>query len=268
MAELIPPDLTVLDRVALSWFLVAWLGYGLAIHAVPWDGSITARMNDVRRSWMRTMLGRDNRITDASLIGHTVHSATFFASTTMVALAALLGMLGAFDRSVAALDALAFTAKTSRMLAEAKMLLLVLVFAHTFLKLSWALRQLNYCLALLGAAPPKPVGSALDSIAEPIAAVLSLAIRSFNAGIRGYLFALAVLAWLLGPAAFLLATTGIVLMLLWWQFGSATAVAIRRSHAALVGAPLPAPAASHPAGPDPVSIVNGPGRALAMRMQP
>ncbi len=28
MADLIPPDLTSLDRAALSWFLLAWLGYG------------------------------------------------------------------------------------------------------------------------------------------------------------------------------------------------------------------------------------------------
>lgn len=267
MAELIPRDLTILDRVALSWFLLAWLGYGLAIHAVPWGGSITMRMNDMRLAWMRTMLARDNHITDASLIGHTVHSATFFASTTMVALAALLGMLGASDRSVAALDALAFTAKTSRMLAEAK-LLLVLVFAHTFLKLSWALRQLNYCLALLGAAPLKPDEAARDSLAQPIATVLSLAIRSFNAGIRGYLFALAVLAWLLGPAAFLLATTGMVLMLLWRQFGSATAVAIRHSHAALAGTAPASHAAVHSSGAYPAASVNRPGRAVAMRMQP
>jgi len=262
MIELIPPDLTVLDRVALSWFLLAWLGYGLAIHAVPWGGSITARMNDVRRAWMRTMLGRDNRITDASLIGHTVHSATFFASTTMVALAALLGMLGAFDRSVAALDALAFTAKTSRMLAEAKLLLLVLVFAHTFLKLSWALRQLNYCLALLGAAPVKVGQPDRDGIAEPIATVLSLAIRSFNAGIRGYLFALAVLAWLLGPGAFLLATTGMVLMLLWRQFGSATAAAIRHSHATLVGMPPASQERTYPA------TASDGHRTAAIRMRP
>ena len=268
MAALIPPDLSVLDRVALSWFLLAWLGYGLAIHAIPWGGSITARMNDVRRAWMRTMLARENRITDAALIGHTVHSATFFASTTMVALAALLGMLGALDRSVAALDALTFTAKTSRMLAEAKLLLLVLVFAHTFLKLSWALRQLNYCLALLGAAPLKPDEALRDSLALPIAAVLSLAIRSFNAGIRGYLFALAVLAWLLGPAAFLLATTGMVLMLLWRQFGSATAVAIRHSHAALVGVRPSSHPAAHRSGAHSAAGVNGPGRAVAMRMQP
>ena len=263
LAELIPPDLTVLDRVALSWFLVAWLGYGLAIHATPWGGSITVRMNDMRRAWMRTMLGRDNRITDASLIGHTVHSATFFASTTMVALAAVLGMLGALDRSVAALDALAFAAKTSRMLVEAKLLLLVLVFAHTFLKLSWALRQLNYCLALLGAVPVKVSPRERDGIAGPIATLLSLAIRSFNAGIRGYLFALAVLAWLLGPGAFLLATTGMVLMLLWRQFGSATAATIRRSHAVLAGV-LPVSSERACSATD----LDGQGRTVAIGRQP
>ena len=52
---------------------------------------------------------------------------------------------------------------------------------------------------------------------------------------RGYLFALAGLAWLLGPHAFLAATTGMVGMLLWRQFASVTATAIRHSHAALGG---------------------------------
>ena len=238
MTGLIPPDLTSFDRIALAWFLLTWLGYGQALHAMPSLGSITARMHQVRRVWMHTMLGRDNRITDASLIGHTVHSATFFASTTMVALAAMLGMLGAFDRSFAALETLDFTVKTSRALAEAKLLLLLLVFAHTFLKLSWALRQLNYCLALIGASPLKPSHTERDEIAGHLAAVLSLAISSFNAGVRGYVFALAALSWLLGPAAFLLVTTGMVAMLLWRQFGSATADAIRHSHGLLVGPAL------------------------------
>ena len=57
--------------------------------------------------------------------------------------------------------------------------------------------------------------------------MLSLALSGFNAGIRGYYFTLAALAWLLGPGAFALATTGIVVMLLWRQFGSEAAEAIR-----------------------------------------
>ena len=87
-------DLTTLDGAALAWFLLAWLGYSPLIRAFRTAGSINARMDRMRRGWMHAMLGRDNRITDASLIGHTVNSAAFFASTTILALAALLGLLG------------------------------------------------------------------------------------------------------------------------------------------------------------------------------
>ena len=83
-----PPDFQVLDRIALAVFVLGWLGYGPFIHAFRTRPSITSRMGDVRRAWMFAMLGRDNRIIDASLIGNTMHSATFFASTTMIALAA------------------------------------------------------------------------------------------------------------------------------------------------------------------------------------
>jgi uncharacterized membrane protein len=191
-------------------------------------------MLEVRRAWMRAMLGRDNRITDASLIGHTVHSATFFASTTVVALAALLGVLGNLDRTHAAVQGLASAAETSRVLLEAKVMLLVLVFAHGFLKLSWALRQLNYCVALIGAAPLKPDAARRDAFAERAALTVTLAVGSFNAGIRAYYFAFAALAWLFGPGPFALVTTGMVAMLLWRQFGSAAAEAIRRSEDTVV----------------------------------
>ncbi len=233
MTALLAAEWSPLDRAALGWFLLAWLGYGPLIQHLRSPRSITARLLGIRRAWMRAMLGRDNRVTDASLIGHPMHSATFFASTTMVALAALLGMLGDMDRTHAALEALAFTAKTPRPIAEGKVLLLLLVFAHTFLKLTWAIRQLNYGVALIGAAPSKPGPALRDAAADRTAAVLSLAIGSFNAGVRGYYFALAALAWLLGPGAFALATAGMVAMLLWRQFGSATAEAIRLSHAVL-----------------------------------
>jgi uncharacterized membrane protein len=235
MMEFVPADFTTLDRAALAWFLLTWLGYGPLIRALPSPKSITSRMLRVRRAWMHAMLGRDNRITDASLIGHAVHSATFFASTTVVALAALLGVLGNLDRAHTAIGELVFAAKTSHPFLEGKLLLLILVFSHTFLKLSWALRQLNYCVAIIGAAPLKPNPAQRDRIADRTSVVLSLTVSSFNAGIRGYYFALAALAWLLGPAAFVLATSGMAAMLLWRQFGSATSEAIGWGLAALDG---------------------------------
>ncbi len=190
-------------------------------------------MFGMRRAWMLSMLGRENRITDASLIGHAVHSATFFASTAVVALVALLGTLGSLDGAHAAVGDLAFAAKTSRPLLEAKVMLLALVFAHGFLKLSWAVRQLSHCVALIGAAPLRPDAAQRDAFADRAAALLSLAVGSFDAGIRAYYFAFSALAWLLGPAAFALATGGVVSMLLWRQFGSAASEEIRRSEDAL-----------------------------------
>lgn len=225
-----PNDLGSLDRLALAAFLLAWLGYGPFIHAFRTRPSITSRMHDVRRAWMHSMLGRENRIVDASLIGATMHSGTFFASTSMIALAALMGMLGKFDATFGVLNELHFTAKTSSQFVEAKILLLMCVFAYSFLKLSWALRQMNYCLALIGGAPLKLQPLERDAMAGRNARVLSLAIASFNAGIRGYYFALAALAWFAGPAAFLTVTLGMVAMLLWRQFGSATAAAIAEAH--------------------------------------
>jgi uncharacterized membrane protein len=224
------PDFQVLDRMALAVFLLGWLGYGPFIHAFRTRPSITSRMRDMRRAWMFAMLERDNRITDASLIGNTMHSATFFASTTMIALAALMGMLGKFEATYSVLQGLHFTAKSSAVLIEGKIVLLMLVFAYSFLKLSWALRQLNYCLALIGGAPLKPSPAERARLAEVNSEVLTLAIASFNAGIRGYYFALAGLAWFAGPEAFLLVTCGMLAMLLWRQFGSATARAIAAAH--------------------------------------
>lgn len=260
MAGLVPSDVTAADGVALGWFLLAWLGYGRAIQAMRHPASVTVRLHEIRRAWMRVMLVRDNRIVDSSLIGHTVHSATFFASTTMVALAALLGVLGNFEHGFATLAELTFTAKTSRALVETKVMLLVLVLAHTFLKLSWSLRQLNYCIALIGAAPARPAPGRDGVIADRIATVLSLAIGSFNAGIRGYYFALAVLAWLFGPGGFALVTTGIIVMLLWRQFGSETAEAIRLGHNAYAGGDSDAAgraAGADPAAPSAASVGTG-----------
>ena len=231
----LPPDLTVLDRIAVAVFLLAWLGYGPFIHAFRTRPSITRRMFDVRRAWMFSMLGRDNRIVDASLMAATMSSSTFFASTSMLALAALMGMLGKFETTFGVLNELHFTAKTSAALVEGKILLLMLVFGYTFLKLTWALRQLNYCLALIGGAPLKPAGAERETLARRNGKVLSLAIASFNAGIRGYYFALAALAWFAGPLALLAVTLGMVVMLLWRQFGSATAAAIAESHSHYAG---------------------------------
>jgi len=205
----IPP----LDLLALLLFLAMWLGYGLAQrHLGP--RTINNGLHGVRVLWMRAMLMRDNRISDSSLIGHVIHSASFFASTSLIAIGALLGVLSGLDRLQPAIDELALGPPPSRELLALKVLLPIAVLVHGLFKLTWALRQMNYTVALIGAMPPAAPDEPLRSqLAERLGGVLSSALATFNDGIRSYYFALAGMLWLAGPW-FLIAAAGLLLVLL------------------------------------------------------
>jgi uncharacterized membrane protein len=137
----------------------------------------------VRRGWMRAMLTRDNRAPDAILMGHLINSVSFFASATMLLLAALIGILAGVGQTYESVMGLSFIAHTEKWLFEFKIHLLAGVFIYTFFKFTWALRQYYYTCALIGAAPPPGAPSArTEALAEHTAEVLSLAVTSFNGG--------------------------------------------------------------------------------------
>lgn len=82
--------LPALDVVALAWFLLLWAGYNLAVDRIlRRPVGLNQHMHLVRHSWMGALLKRDNRVIDALLMGHLIHSVSFFASTAMLALAVL-----------------------------------------------------------------------------------------------------------------------------------------------------------------------------------
>lgn len=227
---MLPPDMTTLDLAAVGWFLGVWL-----VYTIVQDRLLTRRIGInqhlklVRAHWMERMLERENRIMDSQLVGHTMHSATFFASTTMLVLAGLLGSFGAIEHAHQIIVGLAFTVKTSRGLFEMKMLLLVAIFAFAFFKFSWALRQFNYTIALIGSAPNPPVDEPeRRAMAATIGGVLSLAIVAFNEGLRAYYFALAALGWLVHPWALVAASAGVVFILVRRQGFSGAERLIRR----------------------------------------
>jgi uncharacterized membrane protein len=114
----------------------------------------------------------------------------------MLLLAALIGILAGVGQTYEAVMGLSFIAQTEKWLFEFKIFLLTGVFIYAFFKFTWALRQYNYACALIGAAPPPDAPSArTEALAEHTAEVLSLAVTSFNGGLRAYYFALAALAW-------------------------------------------------------------------------
>jgi uncharacterized membrane protein len=194
------------DLAALALFCGLWLGYGQIVRLAG-PRAINAGLGEVRGWWMRSLVARDNRIVDSALIGHVMHSASFFASTSLLAVGALLGLLTSLDQFVPAL--VLFGPVPERALLEIKVLLPAVVLAHGVFLLTWALRQLNYTVALIGSVPPPPVADG-DELADALAGILSSALTTFNSGIRSYYFALAALTWMAGP--YVLAGAAAVLM--------------------------------------------------------
>jgi uncharacterized membrane protein len=238
------------DLAALALFCLLWLGYSPFVRAFA-ASSINAGLHPVRVLWMRSMLGRDNRVTDASLIGHVVHSATFFASTSLIAIGALLGTLTGLDRLEGAIAGLSLSAPVApefaRLLLELKVLLPLAVLVHGLFELTWALRQMNYMVALMGAMPPAPLPAELvGELAEEAGGVLSSALATFNDGIRSYYFAIAGLTWLAGPWALMAASVGLGAVLVHRQLGSSVARRFRKARALVETAHASRPAAGKP----------------------
>jgi len=225
----VPIDLTTLDLIAFVWFIGIWGAFTIAQdHLLNSRAFVNRHLVTIRVEWMEQMLGRDNRIMDAQLVGHTMNSCSFFASTTALVLAGLVGSFGAIERAHELVGNLSFTAHVSRAFFETKLLLLVAIFTFAFFKFTWALRQYNYCCALIGSAPMPPVAEPLKrELAASMAEAVTLAVRALNGGLRAYYFALAALAWVVGPLPFMAASSFVLLVLVRRQGFSRTEKVIR-----------------------------------------
>ncbi|AUN30895.1 DUF599 domain-containing protein [Niveispirillum cyanobacteriorum] len=221
-------SLTLLDGAAFAWFVLLWWGYGwLTDRRQGAPTSLNQHMLRIRIRWMTNMLYRDNRVMDSMLMGHLIHSVSFFASTTVLVLAGLLGVLASSDSAYKVVMELGFTNPTDRTVFEAKLLLLLAIFVYSFFSFTWAVRQFNYTIALIGGAPLDPGEEALTT-AKAAAKMMTLAITSFNRGLRGYYYAFASLGWMIHPYAFI-ALVALVTYVLWRrQFRSAAFDAVAR----------------------------------------
>ncbi|MDB5460880.1 MAG: hypothetical protein JWO72_2621 [Caulobacteraceae bacterium] len=219
-----------LDIAALIVFAVGWLLYQPLLKRLSRRGSvINTDMTVVRRRWMANMAARENRFLDSQLMGHALNSASFFASANLIVIAAAAGALFRSDTTYRTVAHMVATETGPRWLFEAKLALVVLALARGLLDFIWAIRQMNYTLAAIGAAPPTATPPAvLKAYGEAAAEVLNPALSSFNNGVRGYYFALAAAAWMLGPWAMIAAVLLAVGLLYTRQVGSSAARGVRQ----------------------------------------
>lgn len=242
MIELGAISLSPLNLAAVSLFLVCWLFYQPLLNLLGRRGGavINTDLTVVRSAWMSNMVRRENRFLDGQLLAQTLSSASFFASSNLILIAAAGGVLFGGQTSFRNLSSLEVIRTSSRLVFEAQLGLVVLTLARGLLDFIWGIRQLNYVLAAIGATPEQADAKTLAAFSDVAGRLLNPALHSVNSGVRGYYFALAAAAWLFGPIAFIAATIGAVGLLLWRQRRSAAAKAIADLRALLEAAASPA----------------------------
>src|SRR4029078_7954156 len=148
------PLFSILDVVALSFFIVAWSGYAyLTEHSRVSRGGLNAIMNRYRETWMRRMLAREQRMVDMQIMAALQNGTAFFASTSLIAIGGTLSLLRSNDDALTVIGSLPVAVATSRVQWEAKTIGLVIIFAYAFFKFAWSYRLYNYVAILLGAMP-------------------------------------------------------------------------------------------------------------------
>ncbi len=214
------------DWFALGWFVFAWCGYTLYARRVAVErDSLTATLYAYRIDWMRNMLTHDNRIADVALLGNLAAMVNFLATTTILVLAGIVTMLSSTEKLLSVLENHAYVVPATREEVQFKLLVLAVIFVFAFFKFTWSMRQHTFCNIVMGALPTVRAGEENAEhlqLAEYAARISDRAGNEFNYGLRSYYFALAALAWFLGPWPFVGVTTLTVYVLYRREFKSTT----------------------------------------------
>jgi len=219
--------MTSFDWLALALFFICWLGYDPLLRLLARrSGALNEDMLTIRHAWMTAMTHREIRLLDSQLLGHSINSGSFFASSNLLLIAAVGGILFGGENALRGFAAVGAEDVPIKLL-EAKLALVLACLARGLLDFIWSIRQMNYALALIGAAPE--IHSEGDKVAfgAATAQVLNPALASFSQGVRGYYFALAAAAWLFGPMWLALGVGSAFTLLVWRQAASPAARAIR-----------------------------------------
>lgn len=213
------------DWAALALFFFGWIGYALfAGHRAKVESTLLASTNHFRRLWMAQVTYRDQRIVDAAVTQNLASSPSFWASTTILVLGGLLAVLGTNERANELVKDLPFAARTSMLVFDIKIIVLLAVFVYAFFRFTWSMRVYSFGAILVGAAPNVDVferGEAdREEFANRAGKLMGMAAESFADGLRAYYMSFAVIGWFVSPVAFVIGTLAVLWVLYWREFRS------------------------------------------------
>jgi len=213
------------DWAAVVVFFAGWVGYAwFARNRAQTRPSILASTNRIRRLWMLQITYREVRVVDGAVIQNLSTSPSFFASTTILIIGGLLAVLGTSDKATELVKEIPLTARTSVLIFDLKLILLLVLFVHAFFRFTWSMRQYTFGALMIGSAPEAKMfaeqGLSREAFADRAGRVVGLAAETFNDGLRAYYFSFAAIGWFFSPLIFVCATAGVIYVLFQREFKS------------------------------------------------
>lgn len=213
------------DWAALAVFVLGWSGYAWFSRRLALkQPSILASTNRIRRQWMFQTTFRDNRVVDGLVLQNLSTSPSFFASTTILIIGGLLAVLGTTEKASELVREIPFAARTSVLVFDMKIVLMVATFVYAFFRFTWSMRQYTFGALLIASAPEagqfEESSLPRDPFASKAGRVVGLAAETFNDGLRAYYFAFAQIGWFFSPIFFMVGTAGVIYVLYQREFHS------------------------------------------------
>lgn len=214
-----------IDWAALAVFFVTWVGYARFARRRSFARpSLLGSSNRERERWMWQAAARDNRVFDGVVVQNLSASPSFFASTSILVIGGLLAVLSSSEQASEIVREVPFAARTSMLVFDLKVVLLLAVFVFAFFRFTWSLRQYSFGALLVAAAPSHAELQRDDAqrtaFARRAGRVMGLAAESFNDGLRAYYMAFAATAWFFSPWAMMAGALSVVWVLYRREFHS------------------------------------------------
>ncbi|MES2088401.1 MAG: DUF599 domain-containing protein [Pseudomonadota bacterium] len=224
--------LPAVDWAALALFIASWLAYAtFARWRAKTERTLLASTNHYRQLWMNQVTYRDQRIVDAAVVQNLSSSPSFWASTTILVVGGLLAVLGTNDKATELVKDLPFAARTSMLIFDVKILVMLAVFVYAFFRFTWSMRVYSFGALMVAAAPNVDVfdagGANRQDFADRAGRLMGMAAESFADGLRAYYMAFAVMGWFISPATFVLGTLAVIWVLYRREFRSDVLAVLR-----------------------------------------
>jgi uncharacterized membrane protein len=220
----LPRLLPLADWFGMAIFFGAWAGYAVfARRRARTRPSFLGSSNRIRRQWMLQSTFREVRVLDGVVVQQLSSTASFFASTTILIIGALVAVLGATEQASDLVREIPFATRTSLLVFDFKVVMLAAVFVYAFFRFTWCIRQYSVGVLLVAAAPEAAAvadDAQRQAFADRAGRVMGLAAESFNDGLRAYYMSFAAVSWFVSPWAMLAATATVIWVLYRREFRS------------------------------------------------